>query len=226
MGLVLFMTVPKTIDTNVEQTESIVGFDGDCDDVSQKELPVQSVHESEEINTVDKANDVNGDPNKDSDHTNVAENMAVEDSVLIFNNVEISAVAEENNVHDVCVQEITLNDGNNKQTTSSTDDEVEQNDVSQKNNQDFQHENVHNNDGMKNTDETQDDVEQNNDSFLEGCSVILGEQNILQDGVILIEDKMTSLDFDNAEDQISTSDEEFEWNDDSGVVSKDTKHMK
>ncbi len=37
---------------------------------------------------------------------------------------------------------------------------------------------------------------------------------------------MTSLDFDNAEDQTSTPDEEFEWNDDSGVVSKDTKHMK
>jgi hypothetical protein len=44
--------------------------------------------------------------------------------------------------------------------------------------------------------------------------------------VIFIEDKMTSLDFDNAEDQTSTPDEEFEWNDDSGVVSKDTKHMK
>jgi hypothetical protein len=79
---------------------------------------------------------------------------------------------------------------------------------------------------MENTDETQGDVEQNNDSFLEGCSAILGEQNIVQDGVIFIEDKMTLLDFDNAEDQTSTHDEEFEWNDDSGVVSKDTKHMK
>ena len=93
-------------------------------------------------------------------------------------------------------------------------------------NQDFQHENVHNNDGMENTDETQGDEEQNNDSFLEGCSVILGEQNIVQDGVIFIEDKMTLLNFDNAEDQTSTPDEEFEWNDDSGVVSKDMKHMK
>jgi hypothetical protein len=58
------------------------------------------------------------------------------------------------------------------------------------------------------------------------CSVILREQNIVQDGVIFIEDKLTSLDFDNAEDQTSTSDEEFEWNDDSGDVSKDVKHMK
>ncbi len=56
--------------------------------------------------------------------------------------------------------------------------------------------------------------------------MILEEQNIVQDGVIFIEDKMTSLDFDNAENQTSTSDGEFEWNDDSGVVSKDMKHMK
>ena len=34
------------------------------------------------------------------------------------------------------------------------------------------------------------------------------------------------LDFDNAENQPSPSDEEFEWNDDSAVVSKDAKHMK
>jgi hypothetical protein len=34
---------------------------------------------------------------------------------------------------------------------------------------------------MENTDESQGDVEQNNDSFLEGCSVILGEQNIVHD---------------------------------------------
>jgi hypothetical protein len=79
---------------------------------------------------------------------------------------------------------------------------------------------------MENTDETQGDDEQNNSSFLKGGSVILGEQNIVQDGVIFIEYKLTLLDFDNAEDQTSTSDEEFEWNDDSGVVSKDAKQMK
>jgi hypothetical protein len=105
-GLGIIHDISKTTDTNFEQLESIVGFDGECDDVSQKELPVQSVHESEEINTVGKANDMNGDPNKDSDHTNVAENMAVEDSIIIFNNVEVSTVAEENNVHDVCVQKL------------------------------------------------------------------------------------------------------------------------
>ncbi len=44
--------------------------------------------------------------------------------------------------------------------------------------------------------------------------------------MLFIEDKLTSLDFDNVEDQTSLSDKEFEWNEDSGVVSKDTKHMK
>ncbi len=45
--------------------------------------------------------------------------------------------------------------------------------------------------------------------------------NIVTDGVLFIEDKLTSLDFDNAENQASPSDEEFELNDDSAVVSKD-----
>ncbi len=61
---------------------------------------------------------------------------------------------------------------------------------------------------------------------MESGSVILEEQNIVQDGVIFIKDKLTLLDFDNAEDQTSTFDEEFEWNDDSGVVFKDAKCMK
>jgi hypothetical protein len=120
----------KTIDTNGEQIESIVDFDVDRNDVLQKELPVQSVHESKASNTVDKAIGVNGDPNKDSDHTNIAENMVVDASNLIFDSVELNTVAKENNVHDVCVQEITFNDGNSEQTTSNADDEVEQNDVS------------------------------------------------------------------------------------------------
>ncbi len=69
----------KTIDTNVKQTEPIVDSDVDPNDVSQKELPVQSAHESEEVNTVDKATDVNGNPSKDSDHTTDAENLTVDE---------------------------------------------------------------------------------------------------------------------------------------------------
>jgi hypothetical protein len=52
----------KTIDTNAEQTKSMVDDDVEQNDVSQKELPVQCAHYSEKVNTVDKATDVNGDP--------------------------------------------------------------------------------------------------------------------------------------------------------------------
>ncbi len=41
--------------------------------------------------------------------------------------------------------------------------------------------------------------------------------------MLFIENRLTSLDFDNAENQLSPSDEEFKWNDDSAVVSKDAK---
>ncbi len=37
---------------------------------------------------------------------------------------------------------------------------------------------------------------------------------------------MTSLEFDNAGNQTSPSDEDIEWNDDNAVVSNDAKHMK
>jgi hypothetical protein len=156
----------KAIDTNVD-------FDVNNDDV----------HESEDINIVDIANDVNVNPNND-----------------------ISTVAEKNNVHDVCVQEITQNDENKEQKTSSADNEVEQNDASQLNIQDIQNEDDNNDVGMEDTDEIQGDDEQNNKSFFEGGSVICEEQNIVQDEVLFIEDKLTSLDFDNAEDQTSHSD--------------------
>ena len=178
----------KAIDTNDD-----IDVDYDYDDV----------HESEDINTVDNTNDLNGNPNKD-----------------------ISTVTEENNVHNVCVQEITQNDENNEQETSSADHEVEQNDVSQLNIQDIQNEDVNNDVGMENADEIQGDDEQNNTSFSEGGSVICEEQNTKTDEVLFIEDKLTSLEFDNAGNQTSPADEEFEWNDDNAVVSNDAKHMK
>jgi hypothetical protein len=53
-GLDIIHDSSKTIDTNVEQTEPIVDSDIDRNDVSQTELPVQSAHESEEVNTVDR----------------------------------------------------------------------------------------------------------------------------------------------------------------------------
>jgi hypothetical protein len=95
-GLDIIHDSSKTIDTNVKQTEPIVDSDVDRDDVSQKELPGQSAHESEDVNTVDKATDVNGDPSKDSDHTIDAENLTVDEPDCIFDSVEVNTVGEAN----------------------------------------------------------------------------------------------------------------------------------
>jgi hypothetical protein len=66
----------------------------------------------------------------------------------------------------------------------------------------------------------------NNATPLEGNSVILGEQNIVEDGVTFSHDMLTLVDFNNDEDQMSNS-EEFEWNDDDGGGgSTDAKHIK
>ncbi len=150
-GLDIIHDRSKTIDTNVGQTEPIVDSDVDCNDVSQKELPVQSAHEIEEVNTFDKATDANGDPSKDSDHTTEVENMTVDEPDCIFDSVEVNTVGEENDVHGLCSQETGVqidrknsnvdepnihdssktNDANAEQTNSIVDDDVEQNDVSQ-----------------------------------------------------------------------------------------------
>jgi hypothetical protein len=60
----------------------------------------------------------------------------------------------------------------------------------------------------------------NNATPMEGSSVIIGEQNIVQDGVTFIQDLLTIVDFNNDEDQTSNS-EEVSWNDDSGGGSTD-----
>jgi hypothetical protein len=95
----------KTIDTNVEQTKPIVDSDVDQNDVSQKELPVQSIHESEEVNTVDKAPNVNGDPSKGSDQIIDAKNMTVDEHDRILDHLKVNTVGEENDVHGHCSQE-------------------------------------------------------------------------------------------------------------------------
>ncbi len=68
-------------------------------------------------------------------------------------------------------------------------------------------------------------VEMNNATPLQGSSVILGEQNIIQDGVTFIQDLLTSVDFIHNENEASNS-EEFKWNDDGGGGSTDAKHIK
>ena len=48
---------------------------------------------------------------------------------------------------------------------------------------------------------------------MDGSSVIIGKQNIVQDGFTFIQDLLTTVDFNNDEDQASNS-EEVEWEDD------------
>jgi hypothetical protein len=130
-----------------------VDSDVDCNDVSQKELPVQSAHESEEVNTVDKATDVNVDPSKDSDHTIDAENMTVDEPDRTLDSVEVNTVGEANDMNghpsqesDVAVDAENSNidgldiihnssktiDTNVEQTEPIVDSDVDRNDVSQK----------------------------------------------------------------------------------------------
>ncbi len=88
---------------------------------------------------------MNGDPSKDSDHTIDAENMTVDEPNHIFDSVEVNTVAEENDVHGLCIQETgiqidikdgnidepnihgssKINDGNNEQTESIVENDVE-----------------------------------------------------------------------------------------------------
>ncbi len=55
--------------------------------------------------------------------------------------------------------------------------------------------------------------------------MILGEQNIVQDGVTFIQNLLTLVDFIHNEDQASNS-EEFKWNDDGGDGSTDVNIKK
>jgi hypothetical protein len=168
-----------------------------------------AIDEHEVVHDKSKAIDSNDDIDVDYDYVYVYESEDAND--LIGNpNEDINIVAEENNVHNVCVQEITQNDENREQETSRADNEVEQNNISQPNIQDIQNEDVNNDVGMENADEIQGDDKQNNTSFLEGGSIICKEQSIVADGVLFIEDKLTLLEFDNAGNQTSPSDEEFE----------------
>ncbi len=48
---------------------------------------------------------------------------------------------------------------------------------------------------------------------MDGSSVIIGKQNIVQDGFTFIQDLLTMVAFNNDEDQASNS-EEVEWEDD------------
>jgi hypothetical protein len=135
------------------------------------------------------------------------------------------------------------------------DDDVEQNDVSQKIIQGLQKETVSDDVEIKKADETTDasghvnkdcddridgentiidqskdlsiqgGVEMNDATPMEDSSVIIGEQNIVQDGLNFVQDLLTTLDFINDEDQASNS-EEVKWNNDGIGGSTDYSEVK
>ena len=117
---------------------------------------------------------------------------------LVFKLIKGIATLMNLNIHDSS----KTNDANAEQTNSIVDDDVEQNEVSQNIIQGLQNKTVSNDVGMEKADE------------MEGSSVILGEQNIVHDRETFIQDQLTTVDFNNDEDQISKS-KEVAWNDDS-----------
>jgi hypothetical protein len=101
----------KTIDIISEQRESIVDDDFDQNDVSKKKLPVQYIHASEEVNTVDKVTDVNIDRRYDSDLKTVREANDVHGHSSQEIGVEIDR--ENSNVYEPNIHDSSkTNDGN------------------------------------------------------------------------------------------------------------------
>jgi hypothetical protein len=89
-----------------------------------------AIDEHEVVHDKSKAIDSNDDIDVDYEYDYVYKSENADDSIANPNE-DINIVAEENNVHNVCVQEITRNDENKEQETSRADNEVEQNDVTQ-----------------------------------------------------------------------------------------------
>ena len=113
----------KPIDTIAEQTESIVDDDFDHNDVSGKELSVQCIHASEEVNTVDKVTDVNSDCRYDPDLNTVSDANHVHGHSCQEIGVQIdreNSNVDEPNIHDSS----KTNDGNAEQTDSIVDGDV------------------------------------------------------------------------------------------------------
>jgi hypothetical protein len=137
------------------QAESIFADSSEIKDtstLSEQKLLVQCAHDSEGVNTVDKATDMNGDPSKDSNHTIDTENITVDEPDHILDSAEVNTVGEANDVNghpnqeydvtidaenssvdepDIIHDSSKTNDANAEQTESMVDDDVEHNDVSQ-----------------------------------------------------------------------------------------------
>ncbi len=205
-------TANKGMDVNGDPSK-----DSDCTiDAENMTVDVPDcILDSVKVNTVGEANDVNGHSSQESDVPIDAENSNID-------------------VPDIIHDSSKTNDANAEQTESMVDDDVEQNDVSQSIIQGLQKETVSDDVEMK-ADETTDasghvikdcddrideentiidwgkdlsiqgGVEMNDATPMEGGSVIIGEQNIVQDGLTFIQELLTTVDFNNDEDQASNS---------------------
>jgi hypothetical protein len=276
------------------QSESIFADSSEMKDasmLSEQELPVHCTHASEEVNTVDKATDANGDPSKDSDHKIDAENMTVDEPDCTLDSVEVNTVDKANdaNGHPSQDSDVTIdaknsnvdeldiihdssktNDANAEQTESMVDDDVEDNDVSQNIIQGLQNKTACDDVEMEKADKTtdafghvskdcddiideentiidqgtdlsiQDGVEMIDATPMEGGSVNIGEQNIVQDGLTFMQEQLTS-DFNNNDDQASIHEEvkyedygiggssdssEIKYDSSDSSVKQSTKHIK
>jgi hypothetical protein len=203
--------VKKATDVNgYPSKDSYHTIDAENMTVDEPDCTLDSV----EVNTVD---DANGHPSQNSDVTIDMENSNVDEFDIIHDSSKI-------------------NDANAKQTESMDDVDVEQNDASQNIIQGLQKETVSDDVKIKKADKTTDafghvdkdsddrideentiidqgkdlsiqaGVEMNNATPMEGGSVNIGEQNIVQDGLTSMQELLTS-DFNNNEDQIRNHEE-------------------
>ncbi len=148
----------KTLDTITEQTESMVDDDFDHNDVSKRELSVQCIHASEEVNTDDKVTDVNGDCTYAYDLNTVSEANDVHGHSSQEIGVQIdreNSNVDGPNIHDSS----KTNDDDAEQTESIFHNDVEQNDVSQNIIQGLQNKTVNKDVGLEKAVETTNVVE-------------------------------------------------------------------
>ncbi len=76
--------------------------------LSGQEIPGQCAKDDDGFNLVDKATDANGDPSKDSEHTDDVENSTVDEPDGIFDNVEVNTVAKGDDTYGHPSQELVV----------------------------------------------------------------------------------------------------------------------
>jgi hypothetical protein len=174
--------------------------------------------DSVKVNTVDKANDTNGHPSQDSDDRIDAENSNVDEPDIIHdssktndaNNEQTESIVDDDlEQNDVSAN---INQGLQKETVS---DDVEMK-KADKTNGAFDHVNTDCDDRI---DEENTIIDQGRDlsiqdnvspiqmnTTIEGGSVNIGEQNIVEGGLTFMQEQLTS-DFNNNEDQAWNHDE-------------------